>query len=209
MGALAWSAPSTQELAPVHELPAEAALDAEVAAGHVVIGGRGDLDDALVLHVHGQGAADAAVRADGVGRGLARFVPGAGLAQVVLALEHQRACRADADAVAAVDAGGRGQRPIVLGRDAGVEAAPGERDRESVLGILAASLDALVAKDALGVVADIKRVVDLGRLADGRRGGSVRRRSRGRPGWVMVAGTGGVALARDGRRRRRAVALGA
>ena len=49
--------------------------------------GRGDLDDLVVLHVQGQGAADPAVRADGVGLGLARLVPRAGGPQVVLGLE--------------------------------------------------------------------------------------------------------------------------
>src|SRR4029077_2095361 len=57
-------------LAPVHPLPPEAALDAQVAVGDVVVEGGGDLDDLLVLDVDGEGAADAAVGADGVGGGL-------------------------------------------------------------------------------------------------------------------------------------------
>ena len=109
---------------------------------------------------------------------LLRRVPGAGLAHVVLGLGHQRAGRADADAVAAVDARGLGQGHGLLGRDAGVEPAPGDRDRERVLGVLAAGLDALVAEDALRVVADVEVVVDLGRLGDGR-GRGVARRARG------------------------------
>src|SRR5262245_3383312 len=59
----------------VHEVPAEAALDAEVSAGHLALDGGGDLDDPLVLHVDGQRAADAAVGADGVGRGLVLRLP--------------------------------------------------------------------------------------------------------------------------------------
>src|SRR5215211_5737614 len=35
----------------LHELPAEAAFDAQVTAGDVVICGRGDFDDGVVLHV--------------------------------------------------------------------------------------------------------------------------------------------------------------
>src|ERR1700691_1486854 len=72
---LAWRSPCRGEirrpalLPQVHELPPEAPLDAEVAAGHVVIDRRADLDDAFVLHVHGQGAADAAIGTDGVGGG--------------------------------------------------------------------------------------------------------------------------------------------
>ena len=117
-----------------------------------------------------------------------------GLAHVVLGLEHQRAGRADADAVAAVDARRLGQRHGLLGRDPGVEAATRDRDRERVLGVLAAGLDALVAEDALRVVADVEVVVDLRRLGDG--GG--RRVAGGR---VVVAGLVRVALAR--RRRAR------
>ena len=68
------------------ELVAEPPLDAEVAARDVVIVRRRDLDDVAVLHVQRQVAADAAVRADGVDLLLLRLVPGAGLAQIELAL---------------------------------------------------------------------------------------------------------------------------
>src|SRR5690348_4225505 len=87
-------------------LEAEAALDAEVPARDVVVAGRGDLDDLVVLDVQGEGAAHAAVRADRVGGRLARLVPVPGFAQRVLGGEHQRARRADRDAVAAVHARG-------------------------------------------------------------------------------------------------------
>ena len=109
-------------------------------------------------------------------------------------LEHQRAGRADADAVAAVDAGGIGQRHVPLRGDPGIEAAPGDGDRERVLGVLAARLDALVAEDALRVVADVEVVVDLHRLRDGRGGGLV-------AGRVVVAGLAVVALVRGGAAR--------
>ena len=151
------------------ELEAEAALDAEVAVGHRRVERRADLHDRVVLDVELERAADAAVRADRLGHGLGALVPRAGRAHVVLGLEHQRAGRADADAVAAVDAGRVGQRDRLLGRDPGVEAAPGDGDRERVLGVLAAGLDALVAEDALRVVADVEVVVDLDRLVDGLR----------------------------------------
>src|SRR5678816_1957744 len=103
-------------VAVLHELPAEAALHAQVAVRHVVIEGRGDADDRVVLHAELEGAADAAVRADRVGDGLARLVPLARAAEVELALEHERARGADADAVAAVDARRLGQRSRVLRR---------------------------------------------------------------------------------------------
>ena len=89
----------------MYELPAESSLDAEIAAGHVVIERRSYANDLVVLFMHGQGTADAAIRADGVGTGLPGFIPGAGLAHIVFSLEHQRTRRADADAVAAIDAG--------------------------------------------------------------------------------------------------------
>ena len=146
-------------------------------------------------------AADAAVRADRLGHGLGGLVPGARLAHVVLGLEHQRAGRADADAVAAVDARRFGQRDGLLGRDPRVEAAPGDGDREGVLGLLAAGVDALVAEDALRVIADVEVVVDLRRLGDGRGGGVA-------GGRVVVAGLERVAFAGRCRRRRRAVAGG-
>src|SRR4029077_7858708 len=79
-----------------------------------------------------------------------------------------------------------------LGRDPGVEPAPRHGDRERVLGIDATRLDALVAEDAAGIVADVELVVDLDRLADGRRG-------RLAVGRMVVARLVGVALA--GRRR--------
>src|SRR5512146_1738459 len=68
-------------------------------------------------------AADAAVGADGGGDRLRGLVPGARLAHVVLARGHERAGRADADAVAAVDARGIRECHVELGGDAGLEAA--------------------------------------------------------------------------------------
>src|SRR5262249_41836653 len=90
--------------AALHVLEAETALDAQVPARRVVVVGGGDLHDLVVLHVQGEVAADAAVRTDRVDLRLARLIPLAGLTEVVLALEHERAGRADGDAVPAVDA---------------------------------------------------------------------------------------------------------
>src|SRR5689334_15755110 len=115
------------------ELPAEAAFDAEVAIGDVVVCGRGDLYDAVFLDVELESAADAAVGTDCIGLGLARLVPRPGVPHVALALEHQSAGGADADAVPAIDAGRVGQRRRELCRDTGVEAAAGYGDREGVL----------------------------------------------------------------------------
>ena len=120
------------------------------------------------------------------------------LAQLVLAAEHQRAGRADRDAVAAVDAGRLGQLDDELGRDARVEAAARDRDRERVLVLLAAGVDALVTEDALRVVAHVQLVVDLDRAVHG--GGRLA------VGLDVVAGALAVALGVG--RRRRAEALG-
>ena len=111
-------------------------------------------------------------------------------AQLVLAAEHQGPGRTDADAVAAIDARGIGQRNIAFGRDPGVEAPARDRDREGVLGVGAARLDALVAEDAFPVVANVQVVVDLHRLGNGLRGGPV--------GRVMMARLAGIALRRPG-----------
>ena len=62
-----------------------------------------------VLLVDGEVAADSAVGADGVGPGLAAFVPGPGPAHVIFGLEHQGACGTDADAVTAIDTSRVGQ----------------------------------------------------------------------------------------------------
>src|SRR4029079_1425588 len=117
-------------LAALEELEPEPTLDAEVTVRDGVIGRRHHLDDRVVLHVHLEVAADPAVRTDRVGYGLGRLVPGPGLTHVVLALEQQRAGRADADAVAAVHAGAGVQRHRVLGRDPRVKPTTGDRDRE-------------------------------------------------------------------------------
>ena len=61
----------------------------------------------------------------------------------------------------------------MLGRDVGVEAAAGDLDREGVLPLLAARVDALVAEDALRVVAHVEVVVDLDGLRHRRGVGAV------------------------------------
>src|SRR6478735_3769880 len=181
-------------------LEPEPALHAQVAVRDRMVERRRHLDDIVVLHVQLEAASDAAVRADRLGDRLGGLVPRARLAQVVLALEHERARGADGDAVAAVDACRVGQRRCELGGDAGVEPAAGDGDRERVLPVGAAALHALVAEDALRVVADVVLVVDLDRLGD--------RCGRLPVAGVMVAGLGAVAGACRGGRRGRAVPLG-
>src|SRR5690606_20080923 len=182
------------------EAPAEPALDAEVAAGDGVVERRGDAHDPAVLHVQVQGAPDAAVRADGAGDLLARLVPLARDAQLVLGPEHERAGGAHRDAVAAVDARRVGQRHGHLRRDPGIEAAPRHGNGERVLVIRATRLHAPVAEDALAVVPHVEVVVDLDRLVHVRGVVRVRR--------LVVPGYPAVPLAGRGRRRRRTVAAG-
>ena len=86
-------------------------------SGHAVIERRSDLDDTIVLDVKVQVAADSAVGADGTGDGLLFFIPDACSTEVVLALEHQGAGRANAYAVTAVDASRLVERHIELGGD--------------------------------------------------------------------------------------------
>src|ERR1019366_8828877 len=59
---------------------------------------------------------------------------------------------------------------VELGGDARVEAATRNRDGERVLGVRTAGFDALVAEDALAVVAHVEIVVDLDGLSDRGRG---------------------------------------
>src|SRR2546425_10002379 len=87
-------------LPPLDVLEAEPALDAQMPARDVVVRGRGDLHDRVVLDVQLQLAADPAVRTDRVRDGLSFLVPRAGGAHIVFAREHQRARRTDADTVA-------------------------------------------------------------------------------------------------------------
>src|SRR6266567_7032313 len=117
------------------------------------------LDDPVVLDVQFQVAPHPAVRADGRGHRLRRFVPGAISPHVVLTGGHQRPGRAHADAIPAVHAGGAGQGHVVFGRYPGVEAAARDGDGEGVLRVLAAGLHALVAQDAARVVAHVRVVV--------------------------------------------------
>src|SRR5439155_24194487 len=76
-------------LPPLHVLEPESALDAQVSARHVVVGGGGDLHDRVVLDVELQLAPDAAIGTDRVRDGLSIFVPRPGGTHVVLAREHQ------------------------------------------------------------------------------------------------------------------------
>src|SRR5471032_319360 len=175
----------------LHVLVAESTLHAEVAAGDAVIERRGDLNDLVVLHVQFEAAADPAVGADRFGHRLRGRVPGSGGAHVVLALEHECAGGTHRDAVAAVDASRFGKRRCELGCDARIEPTPRDRDREGVLPVAAAGLDALVTKDALRVVADVVFVVDLDRLGHGFCGLSVAGMVVARSGAVSGAGRGG------------------
>src|SRR2546427_13177054 len=87
-----------------HEFVPEPALDAEVPAGDVVVEGRGDLHDVVVLDVEFEGAPDPAVGTDRLGDGLTGLVPRPRFPHIVLRLEHEGPRRAHADAVPAVDA---------------------------------------------------------------------------------------------------------
>ncbi len=110
---------------------------------------RGHANDLAFLLVHGEVAAYSAIRADGVSLGLPAFVPSAGLAHVIFALEHQRAGGADADAVAAIDASRVGQGNVKFRGNVGGEAAAGHGNRKGVLRVYATGFHALVAQNTL------------------------------------------------------------
>ena len=180
------------------KLPAEASFDTKMAVGYIFVERRGDFHNLLILDVERDRAAHTAIGADGVGAGLLRLIPGSRLPHFIFAYEHQRAGRADANTVAAVDAGRIRQRRGIFGRDARFKPAPRHGDSESILRVYAAGLNALVAENTLGVVAQIQFIVPLGGLSD-------RGCSRTVCGGV-VAGAGHVT--RFGGRSLRAVAFG-
>src|SRR6516225_9138373 len=122
---------------------------------------RGYANDPAILLVDGEVAPDSAVGADGVGPGLPAFVPALGLAHIIFRLEHQGACGTDADAVTAIDTSRVGQWYFKLCCNVGGEAAAGHRNRKRILSVYATSFHALVAQDTLGVIADVKLVVNL------------------------------------------------
>ena len=69
--------PNSSRLLPrlnLHELPTEAAFDAEVAAGYVVVAGGRDAGDLAVLLVCRQIAADSALGVNCGGLALARLI---------------------------------------------------------------------------------------------------------------------------------------
>jgi hypothetical protein len=124
----------------LHKLPAEPPFDAKIAVRHTVVERRGHAHDLAFLLMRGDVAAYAAIRADGVSLGLSAFVPDAGLAHVIFDLEHQRTCRADADAVTAVRASRVGQGNVKFSGNVGGEAATRHRNRKSVLRVCAAAI---------------------------------------------------------------------
>ena len=89
-------------------LEPETSLDAQVARRNGMIVWRRDLYDRVVLGMQGEAASHTAIRADCRCLLLGAFVPGVGLAHVVLGLEHERTSRTHLDTVAAVHARGIG-----------------------------------------------------------------------------------------------------
>jgi hypothetical protein len=150
----------------LHELPAEPPFDAKIAMRHAMVQRRGYANDLAFLLVYGEIAADAAIRADGVSLGLAPFVPSTGLAHVIFALKHQRSRWADANAVTTIDISRVRQGNVKFSGNAGGEAATRHGNREGILRVYATGFNAFIAKNALGVVADVKFVVNFYRLGD-------------------------------------------
>src|SRR6266404_575946 len=142
-----------------NKLPAETAFDAEISVRHAVVKRRSHANNLVVLGMHREIAAHAAVGADGVSLRLPQLVPRALLAHVILALEHQSAGGTHANAVATVHASRLGQRDIELGSNVRGKSAARHGDGESILRIHAAGFHALVAENALGVIADVEIVV--------------------------------------------------
>ncbi len=110
--------------------PGEAALDAGMAAIGLAVLPRHHAHQFLAAHFGLERAADAAI---GAGRDHRML----GLADLDDGLLGQRRGRAGLHAGAAGDAFGAEERLVHAGRDAAVEAAPGDRQREGALHFLA------------------------------------------------------------------------
>src|SRR5208282_2065892 len=172
----------------LYKLPSETSLNTEIAMRHTVLCWGTDFDNFFVLNMEGHRTPHSAVRADGVRRGLARFIPGPGLAHAVFAHKHQRSRRTHPDAVPTVDAGGIRKGDRVLRGNARIEAAAGHGNGEGILSVGAARFHTLVAKDTLAVVPQIEIIVDLDRLRDCGSLGSVRGSVETRPRRVAIVG---------------------
>src|SRR5437773_6453779 len=112
------------------------------------------------LRMNREFTAHTAIRTDRFCARLLRLVPGPSGAHVVLGLEHQGARGTHADAIAAIDASGLRKRNIKLRGNMRGKTPPGDTNRKCILRIHTASFHALVAKNALRVVAHVEFVVD-------------------------------------------------
>src|SRR3990172_4602267 len=87
------------------------------------------------------------------------FIRGQALLEQPLAFGFEGAGGADAHALPAEHTGGGGHGLVKERADLGFETAPGEVDGVGVLGVLGAHLHAAPAQHALGVIADVHRVI--------------------------------------------------
>ena len=123
----------------------------------ILRGGR--FDDSVVLNMEFEVATHPAVGANGLRDRLFALVPGVRLSHIEFGFRHQRTCRADRDAVPAVDAGGFCKGDVELGRDANVKSSTGGGDGEGILRVLPTGFHAFVAEDAPAIVSHIQRIV--------------------------------------------------
>ncbi len=157
----------------MHEVGPEPPLDAQPAVVRCRVERRIDAKDAVVLDVEIDLAPDAAVGTGGthdsirfhlinLWRLIAEFVLRRSsfvIRYSPLNLALQRARGTDADAIPAEDARGVGHRRLERGGHVAADAASAPGEREGMLHILGADLDAAPAHDALRVVPDVERVV--------------------------------------------------
>ena len=143
-------------------LEAEAALDAEVAARDVVVDGRGHLHDRVVLHVQRRACSRRRSRGRSCRSRVCSPRPTCPPARSSCsAREHQRAGRADARC--SCRSRRRPSRAAATSNSVEMRASkprPATAIAKVFWASLAAGLDALVAEDALRVVAHVEVVVD-------------------------------------------------
>ena len=124
--------------------------------------------------MQGERAAYATIWADRVRLGLLRLIPSTSLTQLVLTTEHQSTSGTDANTIATIHAGGIRKRCRKLGRNASVETTASHSNSKGILRIGPAGFHAFVTKDAAGIVANVQVIINLHRLCDGGRSGSIR-----------------------------------
>jgi hypothetical protein len=108
-----------------------------------------------------QAASHTAIGTDGFGYFLLRRSPVFGITKIELSFKLECVSGTHSDTVPAINTRRFGQWYFIFSRDPSIEAAASDSDSKSVLGIISARLNALVAKNALVVGANEEIIFNL------------------------------------------------